>query len=261
MLGCGNMGTAVVKGLLEAHWVDAKSVTVTNPHEGLLAHLGERFGVNAITDNRQAVEGADLIILGLKPQVLRDALTGLRGAFQPDTLVISMAAGVSTRFIESYTGDVPVVRAMPNLGVTVAMGATAITAGLHARQEHLDIARDVFEAVGIVEVVPENLMDAVTGLSGTGPLYVFSMIEALSDAGVKVGLPRDISTRLAVQTVRGTAEMAQQSGDHPAGLRDRVTSPGGTAITALHVLRKDGFQAILMDAVEAAAKRSAQLGE
>lgn len=261
VIGCGNMGRAVVRGLLECGWTEADKVTVTNPHKAKLEELADELGVHTTTDNAAAIDGAQVIILGVKPQVIKDALKDLRGKIGPEQLVVSIAAGISTAFIEYYTGKAPVVRSMPNLGVTVGMGATAISAGTHAKQEHLDLAREIFEAVGIVEQVHENLMDAVTGLSGTGPMYVFYMIEAMADAGVKVGLPRDVATRLAEQTVRGSARLAQQSDKHPAALKDMVSSPGGTSITALHILRRHGFAAILMDAVEAATKRSHELGE
>lgn len=261
VIGCGNMGSAIVRGLLEAGWTDPTHVVVTNPRTEKAQALETDLGVRALTDNAAAAGDADIVLLAVKPQFIKEALKDLRGTLRPDQLVISIAAGISTGFIEYYTGEAPVVRCMPNLAVTVGMGATAISPGTHARPEHVALARAIFEAVGIVEEVHESLLDAATGLSGTGPMYVFTMIEALSDAGVKVGLPRDVATRLAMQTVRGSAHLAQQSHDHPAALRDLVSSPGGTSITALHVLRKAGFSAILMDAVEAATRRSAELGE
>ena len=201
------------------------------------------------------------MLLGVKPQIIKSALKELRGAIKPGQLVISIAAGISTRFIEYYLQDVAVIRSMPNLAVTVGMGATAMCPGQVATPEDMAQARAIFEAVGMAEEVHENLMDAVTGLSGTGPMYVFHLVEALSDAGVKVGLPRATAERLAMQTVRGSARLAQMSEQHPAALKDQVTSPGGTAIAALHVLRRNGFSAILMDAVEAARDRSRELGE
>lgn len=261
VIGCGNMGEAIVRGLLETKAADRDHVIATNPHPERVQEIQARLGVRAGTDNAAAMDDADVILLGVKPQVIKEALLELRDHVREDQLVISIAAGISTRFIEYYTGEAPVVRSMPNLGATIGMGATAISPGTHATQQHMDGARAVFEAVGTVEEVPERLLDAVTGLSGTGPLYVFTMIEALSDAGVKAGLARDVSTRLAVQTVRGSADLAHKSGEHPSALRDLVASPGGTAITALHVLRRNGFESILMDAVEAATRRSAELGE
>jgi pyrroline-5-carboxylate reductase len=261
VIGCGNMGSAVVRGLLEAKWTDADSVTATNPHPDRLKALQRQLGIHTSNDNARAAKDADIILLGVKPQIIKYALKDLRGHVRPDQLVISIAAGISTRFIEYYTEGAPVVRSMPNLAATVGMGATALAPGTHAKPEHMALAREVFEAVGIVEEVHESLMDAVTGLSGTGPMYVFYLVEAMSDAGVKVGLPRDVATRLAMQTVRGSARLAQLSDLHPAQLKDQVSSPGGTSITALHVLQRAGFAATVMDAVEAATKRSAELGE
>ncbi len=261
VIGCGNMGRAIVKGLLDSGWTTADKVIATNPSKEKVADLKEELGVEATTDNAAAVLGADIVLLGVKPQYIKEALKDMRDQLAHQQLVISIAAGISIRFIEFYTNDCPVVRSMPNLPVTVGMGATAIAPGTHAKQEHLDAAREIFEAVGIVEEVHETLMDAVTGLSGTGPMYVFYMIEAMADAGVKMGLPRDVATRLAEQTVRGAARLAQSSDLHPAALKDLVSSPGGTSITALHVLRKHAFAAIMMDAVEAAAQRSRELGD
>jgi pyrroline-5-carboxylate reductase len=261
VIGCGNIGQAIVRGLLAARWTTPDRVTVTNAHAATARAVAKELGVKGTKDNVKATHDADVILLGVKPQVIMSALTDLQGHVRPDQLVISIAAGISTRFIEQYTGQVPVVRCMPNLGVTVGAGAAAIAAGSRAAKAHVALARRVFEAVGTVEEVDESLMDAVTGLSGTGPMYVFYMIEAMSDAGVKMGLARDVATRLSQQTVLGSAMLAQAAHMHPAALKDLVSSPGGTSITALHVLRKQGFAAILMDAVEAATRRSAELGQ
>lgn len=261
VIGCGNMGKAIVKGLIDAGWTSKDKVIVTRPREDKVQELAAELGVTGTTDNAAAIKDADVILLGVKPQMIKPALNDLRGKILSKQLVISIAAGISTRFIEYYTGDAPVVRSMPNLPVTVGMGATAICSGNHAKQEHLDQARSIFEAVGAVEQVQENLMDAVTGLSGSGPMYVFYLIEAMSDAGVKMGLSRNASTRLAMQTLRGSARLAQASNMHPAELKDMVSSPGGTSITALHVLQKNAFAAHLMDAIEAATHRSKELGE
>lgn len=233
----------------------------TNPDPDKAARIEADLGVRCITDNQAAAAHGDVVLLGVKPQVIKPALKDLRGNVRPEQLVISIAAGISTRFVEYYTDQAPVVRSMPNLAVTIGMGATAICPGTHARRKHLEMAREVFLSVGLVEEVSEMHMDAVTGLSGTGPMYVFTMLEALADAGVKMGLPRGVASRLASQTVRGSAWLAQEADIHPAALKDLVTSPGGTAITALHVLRRNAFDAIIMDAVEAATRRSAELGE
>lgn len=260
VIGCGNMGSAIVRGLLSANGTDAADVTITGPIAARVEALADELGVQAVTENVSAVKGADVVLLCVKPQILPDVLREIQPAITPKMLLVSIAAGISIDTIESYGGDAPVIRCMPNLAVTVGLGATAISPGTHVRKEHVDTARAIFESVGIVELVPEYLLDAVTGLSGTGPMYVFYLIEALSDAGVKVGLSRAVATRLAKQTVTGSAKLAQESDVHPAALKDMVSSPGGTSITALHVLRKQGFAATLMDAVEAATKRSQELG-
>lgn len=255
------MGKAIVRGLLESGATTPGDVTVTRPRQEKVDELAAELGVKGTTDNLDATRDADIILLGVKPQMIKPALKDLRGEIKAHQLVISIAAGISTRFIEYYTGTAPVIRSMPNLPVTVRMGATAICAGQHAQPEHMQQARAVFESVGTVEEVPENLMDAVTGLSGSGPMYVFYLIEAMSDAGVKMGLSRNAATRLATQTLRGSARLAAESHLHPAQLKDLVSSPGGTSITALHVLRKSAFAAHLMDAIEAATIRSKELGE
>lgn len=261
VIGCGNMGRAIVHGILDAKWAKPADVVATVPEAAKARRLSKELGIKVITQNRNAAKGADVVLLGVKPQIMPEVLAELRGTVSPKQLVISIAAGVSCARMEEALGAVPVVRSMPNLAATIQMSATAMCAGKHAGREHLKLAHGVLEAIGTVEEVHENLMDAVTGLSGTGPMYVFHLIEAMSDAGVKVGLARNVATRLAMQTVAGGARLAWEADTHPAALKDQVTSPGGTAIAALHVLRKQAWQAIVMDAVEAATKRSKELGQ
>ena len=261
VVGCGNMGSAVVRGLLQVKWTTPAQVVASHPRKDRGAAIAQALGIKVLASSLEAVKGADVVLLGVKPQILPEVLAELRGAVSPKSLVLSMAAGVKTRVIEEALPGVPVVRSMPNLAATVGLGATAIAPGAHARKEHVALARQVFEAVGTVEEVPEKLMDAVTGLSGTGPMYVFHLVEAMADAGVKVGLSRDVASRLALQTLIGSAHLARDSHLHAAALKDQVTSPGGTAIAALHVLRREGFQAIVMDAVEAATRRAQELGQ
>lgn len=261
VIGCGNMGSAVVRGLLGVKWTTPGQVVASHPKKERAAAIAKALGVECLTSNLKAASSAEVVLLGVKPQIMPEVLAELRGAVSSRTLVLSMAAGVKTRTIEEALPGVPVVRSMPNLAATVGLGATAISPGAHASKAHVALARQVFEAVGTVEEVPEKLMDAVTGLSGTGPMYVFHLVEAMADAGVKVGLSRDVASRLAIQTLIGSAHLARDSHLHAAALKDQVTSPGGTAIAALHVLRREGFQAIVMDAVEAATRRAAELGQ
>lgn len=261
VVGCGNMGSAVVRGLLKVKWTTAGQVVASHPKKDRAAAISKALGIDVVTDCQAAVKGADVVLLGVKPQILPEVLADLRGAVPKKALVLSLAAGVKASVIEKALPGIAVVRSMPNLAATVGLGATALAPGSHADKTHVALARQVFEAVGTVEEVPEKLMDAVTGLSGTGPMYVFHLVEAMADAGVKVGLSRDVAARLALQTLIGSAHLARDSHLHSAALKDQVTSPGGTAIAALHVLRREGFQAIVMDAVEAATRRAAELGQ
>lgn len=261
VVGCGNMGSAIVRGLLKVKWTTPGQVVASHPKKDRAAAIAKSLGIMCLTDAHEAVKGADVVLLGVKPQILPEVLAELRGAVPKKALVLSLAAGVKTAVIEKALPGLAVVRSMPNLAATVGLGATALSPGSHADKAHVALARQIFEAVGTVEEVPERLMDAVTGLSGTGPMYVFHLVEAMADAGVKVGLSRDVASRLALQTLIGSAHLARDSHLHSAALKDQVTSPGGTAIAALHVLRREGFQAIVMDAVEAATRRAQELGQ
>ncbi len=261
VLGAGNMGTALVRGLLKSGAGKAKSVTATHPRKQRIQELAKDLDVDWTTDNRKAAAMADVLVLAVKPQILDEVLEEIEKDVKPKALVCSIAAGVTTGHVESVLGGKrPVVRAMPNVAAVVGLSATAMCAGAHAKKSHVATARKVFESVGSVEEVPEYLMDAVTGLSGTGPMYVFQILEGLSDAGVRVGLSRHVATRLVQQTMLGSAKMAMELGQHPAMLKDLVTSPGGTAIAALHSLERNGLRAVLMDAVEQATERSKELG-
>lgn len=261
VLGAGNMGTALIRGMLTAHWCKPQNIAATTRHPERAQALGKELGIQAKAGNAEAAAWASTIVLGVKPQILHEVLQDIAPAVTKDKLVVSIAAGVTTKTIESYLpAGTPVVRTMPNLGVTVQLGATAMCRSEHAKPEDLQVAQAIFESVGIAVEIDEYLMDAVTGLSGTGPMYIFQIIEGLSDAGVKVGLSRPVANQLVVQTVLGSAKLVQVTGQHPGLLKDQVTSPGGTAIAALHKLESGGMKALLMDAVETAARRSAELG-
>lgn len=261
VLGAGNIGSALVGGLLRGEDLPASQLRVTRRNESARTRLAERFsGVHVTADNAEAVRGASLVLVTVKPQNAAALMDEIRDHLAPGTLVLSTLAGVTTGALAEALGqELPVVRAMPNTPALVDEAATAIAPGRWADESHVDAARAVFEAVGLVEVVPENLMDAVTGLSGSGPAYVFMVIEGLTDAGVKQGLPRPTAHRLAVQTVLGAARLAQETGEHPAILRDQVTTPGGTTIAAVAELEKHGLRTMMIDAVQIATERSAQL--
>jgi pyrroline-5-carboxylate reductase len=259
-LGAGNMSGALIKGLLHAK-VAPERILASDAKPERLAQLREEHGIRTTQDNHALVRESDLVVLGVKPQVIDKVLTEIGGDIRGDQLVVSVAAGVP---IEALEGRLPagsrVVRAMPNTPATVRAGATAIAGGAHAREDDLRMARELFEAVGRVVVVDETLLDAVTGLSGSGPAYVMLIIEALADGGVKVGLHRDTALLLAAQTVYGSAQLLLETGEHPGRLKDMVTSPGGTAIAGLHTLESGALRKTLIDAVEVASKRAAELG-
>jgi pyrroline-5-carboxylate reductase len=259
-IGGGNMAEALIKGLL-AGGVPATGLAVAEPDAQRRAFLAERYGVGGTEDNGAVAAGSDVIVLAVKPQVAGAVLQEISGTVTAGKLLISIMAGVRTATIEAaFPEKVRVVRVMPNTPALVLDGAAAISPGAHASHEDISLARRVFELVGKAWQVEEKLMDAVTGLSGSGPAYVLTFIEALSDAGVKNGLPRDIAAGLAAQTVFGTAKLLLETHEHPALLRDKVTSPGGTTIAGLHALEQEGFRGTVIDAVDAATTRSKELG-
>jgi len=261
-LGAGNMAEALIKGLLRAEVADPQEIVCTDRRKERGIELTARYGVRFDTANLPAAKAADIVILSVKPQVMNLLLEEIAPALDPSKLVVSIAAGVPIEAIERKVGHgVRIVRTMPNTPALVGAGATALSPGKHATEADLEQATALFEAIGKAVVVDEALLDAVTGLSGSGPAYVFLIIEALSDAGVKVGLPRYTAQMLAAQTVLGSARLLIETGEHPGRLKDQVTSPGGTAIAGLHTLEAGGLRTTLMDAVEAATKRSQELGE
>jgi pyrroline-5-carboxylate reductase len=261
-IGGGNMAAALVKGLLHSKVVPPEGIIVSDVKEDRLQMLREKHGVRTTTDNGELVRAADVVVLSVKPQVIDKVLGAIAEDLRPMQLVISVAAGVPVAAMEARLPDgVRVVRTMPNTPATVDAGATAIAPGTHATEEDLEVAHELFSAVGRVVTLDESLLDAVTGLSGSGPAYVMLMIEALADGGVKVGLHRDTALLLAAQTVYGSAKLLLETGEHPGRLKDMVTSPGGTAIAGLHTLESGGLRRTLIDAVEAATTRAAALGE
>jgi pyrroline-5-carboxylate reductase len=261
-LGAGNMAGALIKGLLHAHAVEPSRIVASDMKPERLKQLETTHGIRTTTDNHELVRQVDVLVLAVKPQVVDKVLTALDGDVKPGTLVISVAAGVPIAAIEArLPAGSHVVRSMPNTPATALAGATAISAGTHATEDDMRIAHALFEAVGRVVTLDESQLDAVTGLSGSGPAYVMLMIEALADGGVKVGLHRDTALLLAAQTVYGSAKLLLETGEHPGRLKDMVTSPGGTAIAGLHTLESGGLRRTLIDAVETATLRSAALGE
>jgi pyrroline-5-carboxylate reductase len=260
-VGAGNMAEALIRGLVRGAHLPAKSIVASAPRRDRLDELARDYGVEVTTNNREVVERCGLVVLSVKPQILSKVLREIGDLVRPGTLVVSIAAGVDTETIEESLPDgVRVVRAMPNTPALVGAGATAIAAGKHASEADLATARAMFDAVGITVELEESHLDAVTGLSGSGPAYVFLILEALADAGVKVGLSRRNAQRLAAQTVMGSAKMLLETDEHPGRLKDMVTSPGGTAIAGLHTLEEGGLRTTLINAVETATKRARELG-
>jgi len=244
------MAEAMIGGLLSGHVCSAESIWATDPVSERRDHLKGQFGIRVGHANREAVAWADVVVLAVKPQILGEVLAALAPAGRE--LFVSIA--------EQVAGAIRVVRAMPNVPALVREGMTALALGDGVSEDDSRLARAVFEVVGRVVLVEERMMDAVTGLSGSGPAYVFQAIEALADGGVMMGLPRQTAELLAAQTVLGAARLVLESGVHPAQLKDRVASPGGTTIAGLHQLEQGGFRAALMAAVEAATTRSKELG-
>ncbi|OJT26505.1 pyrroline-5-carboxylate reductase [Archangium sp. Cb G35] len=261
-LGAGNMAEALIKGLLRAGNAKPGSIIATGRRKDRLETLERTYGVRTTQDNLAAVREADVVVLSVKPQALDKVLVQVATAVDPHKLIISVAAGVPIAAMERRLGaGARIIRTMPNTPSLVGMGACALSPGEHASEEDLAVATRIFQSVGTTTVVDENLLDAVTGLSGSGPAYIFLIIEALSDAGVKVGLPRYTALKLASQTVLGSAQLLIETGAHPGQLKDQVTSPGGTAIAGLHTLEAGGLRTTLINAVEAATRRARELGE
>jgi pyrroline-5-carboxylate reductase len=224
--------------------------------------LPRRYGARAAATNETCVEGASIVVIAVKPQVLPQVVAAAAPTIPSEALVISVAAGVTTSVLESLLKPgARVIRSMPNAAAMVGQSATALSAGSRASAADLDAARAIFEAVGRVVVVDEVHLDAVTGLSGSGPAYIFLIIEALADAGVKVGLSREVALQLSAQTLLGSAHMLLETGEHPGRLKDQITSPGGTAIAGLHTLEAGGLRTTLINAVEVATKRAQELGQ
>lgn len=255
------MAEALIRGLVRGGHVPASHVTASHPRAERREQLQRDYQIQVATDNKAVARGAQLCLLAVKPQIVDKVLREIGDQLQPGTLLISVAAGISTETIEGHVGEgVRVVRAMPNTPALVGAGATAISGGSRASETDLATAKAVFDAVGITVVLEEHHLDAVTGLSGSGPAYIFLILEALSDAGVKVGLSRRNAQRLAAQTVMGSAKMLLETDEHVGHLKDMVTSPGGTAIAGLHTLEEGGLRTTLINAVETATKRARELG-
>jgi pyrroline-5-carboxylate reductase len=260
VLGAGKMGGILVKALVEKHRLSPERVRATVAHESRVQELSRKLGVTVTTDNLAAVKGADVILVCVKPRVVQELMEQIRSRVSAKQLIISVAASVHTSQIESALGKkVPVVRAMPNTPCVLGQGMTALCKGKFAQAEHVEAASALFNAVGRTVVVDEKHMDAVTGLSASGPAYIYIILESLAEAGVKVGLPRDIATLLAAQTTLGAATVVLETGDHPALLKDAVTTPAGCTIDGIMELEEGKLRVTLIKAVVKAAQRAKEL--
>ncbi|GIG55015.1 pyrroline-5-carboxylate reductase [Demequina activiva] len=262
VVGGGVMGGTILTALRVGGWPDAK-IVVAEQDRGRRDALAEAHGIHATGSISEAVEGAEAIVIAVKPQDAAEAMDAVAQTYKPGALVLTVAAGLPASFYEARLPEgSPVVRCMPNTPAIVAHGATAIAAGAHATQEHLGLAGAILRATGLVVAVKhEEQLDAVTAVSGSGPAYFYAVVEALAEAGVQQGLDRVLATQLAAQTFVGAARLLMESGDTPSTLRQRVSSPGGTTIAALEAMQEAGLPAVIKAGADAAAARSQQLGE
>jgi pyrroline-5-carboxylate reductase len=261
LIGCGNMGRALALGLLAAGKHQRTELIASDADASRRQALSNELGIEVVADNRAVVAKATVLVLAVKPQIMNEVLKDLASAVSDRHLLISIAAGVTTATLEQQLGGkVRVVRAMPNLPAIVAAGATALAAGSQATARDVEQAQALFESVGRTVVVAEAQMDAVTGLSGSGPAYAMLVIEGLADGGVQMGLPRSVALLLATQTVYGASKLLLETGEHPGQLKDRVASPGGTTIAGIDALEQGGVRHTMMNAVKAATERARQLG-
>jgi len=260
VIGAGKMGEALISGLLKAG-TSPDDVLITERYAARAQELTQRYGVKAVS-NAEAATAAETLVLAVKPQDMETLLTELSSVVTPDRLIVTIAAGIPTSAIEKRLVEgVPVVRVMPNTPALVGEAMSAVAAGAHAQPQHLERAEAIFRPVGKVIRLPESQLDAVTALSGSGPAYVFYLVEAMTDAGILLGLPRSVAHDLIVQTVVGSAAMLRDSGEHPVMLREAVTSPAGTTIAAIRELENHGVRAAFLAALEAARDRSRELAQ
>lgn len=261
-LGAGQMATALAAGWKAAGLLDVSRSRASDPFPAARAKFEQTTGVKVVASNADVVSNCDVLVLAVKPQVMAAVLNEVRPHLGSKHLVISIAAGITLKTLADGLGsDVHLVRVMPNTPCLVGASATGYAASEAASGEDVALVGKLFGAVGKAFALPEHLLDAVTGLSGSGPAFIYVLIEALADGGVRMGLPRDVALALAAQTVFGSAKMVLETGTHPAVLKDAVASPGGTTIAGLHALERGGFRAAVMDAVEAATLRARELGK
>jgi pyrroline-5-carboxylate reductase len=262
MIGAGQMGEAIISGVVAGKSFDPESITAAEPVEKKRLELAERFGIKTVADNAQAVAGADIVILAVKPQVLQAALAPVKGRIRADAVLLSIVAGATLETLERLSGHAKIVRAMPNTPARVGKGVTAWISSAAFSEDKAGLVQRLLASIGAdIRLKDEEMLDMVTAVSGSGPAYVFLFIEAMIDSAVHIGLPRDIATELVARTVAGSAEMMERFGAHPAVLRNQVTSPGGTTAAGLFCLERGGMRDALSQAVWAAYERSRDLAQ
>jgi len=262
VIGTGNMGESLISGLIYAKSSIPQNIICSDVRREKLKCIKDTYRVVTTTSNTDVVKASEIVIYAIKPQIMASILRETAAYLDMSKIVISIAAGVPLAAIESCLNkDLRLIRVMPNIAASVKEGAAAITAGKHATKEDLKVAKAIFDSVGKSVIVEEELMDAITGLSGNGPAYIFLIVDALADAGVKMGLSREDALFLSAQTLLGAAKLLLETNEHPGRLKDKVTSPGGTAIAALHTIEEGGLRTTLINAVEVGTKRSRELGE
>ncbi|MFN8657065.1 MAG: pyrroline-5-carboxylate reductase [Candidatus Obscuribacterales bacterium] len=261
VIGVGKLGEALISGLLKQGDLKATDITGSVAHESSIERVKQRLGIESSLDNKELVRGKDLVLISVKPQNMDKVIREIADVLTPDQLIISVAASVTTKFIEERLNGmpIPVVRAMPNTPATMNAGMTGLCVGKHTSAQHKSSAEAIFKCVGETVFVDEGLMDGVTALSASGPAYLYVIIESLAEAGVKLGIPRDISTLLASQTMLGSARMVLESKAHPALLKDMVTTPAGCTIDGLMELEEGKLRVTLIKAVVKAAERAREL--
>jgi pyrroline-5-carboxylate reductase len=261
-IGSGNMATALVKGLIESKVYKKDRLSASDKDATALNRLSEQFGIKSFSQNTELVRNCDIVVLSVKPQNMRDVLNEIKEEVRDDHLFISIAAGIPLRLIHSIIDrDIPLVRVMPNTPALIQKGISAISGGTWAEKKHMATARTIFNSVGETVDVDESMMDAVTALSGSGPGYVFRILECIVEAGIQIGLGEDIALELAVQTFLGAAQLAKSSEESLETLRERVTSPGGTTAAGLRVFEELGLENTIIKAIKTANQRSIELGK
>ena len=261
-IGCGNMAQAMITGILKQNVVSPDELIVSNPHEEKTAKLKEQFGILTTTDNKKTAKEAEIVVLAVKPQVYPEVIKEIRDEVSSEQIIVTIAAGVSMEAAERQFGkEVKIVRVMPNTPALVGEGMSGLCCNEYVTEEEFDLVHKIFESFGKAEKITENLMDAVVGVSGSGPAYVYMFIEAMADAAVADGMPRKQAYKFAAQSVLGAAKMVLETGEHPGVLKDAVCSPGGTTIAAVAELEKNGLRSAVIEAQRACVQKSKDMSK